>query len=209
MPTDLRTDRLHLVDITPQHLDALVELDSDPEVMRYLTGGKPTPRQDYLGDDGLLARMMAYPQPDVGYFAALESGRFVGWFHLRPSVVEPEILEIGYRLRRDVWGRGLATEGARMLCEVAFTRHGVARVDACALRDNLASIAVMRRCGMVWERSFRHPRAPLDCERYVVDESGFRAAVAARDPSSRGDARVAASRGLVSRSRPGGAGSAG
>ena len=50
-------------------------------------------------------------------------GRFIGWFHLRP----PDDPELGYRLRRDLWGRGYATEGSRALIDHAFT-HGAARV---------------------------------------------------------------------------------
>ena len=63
----------------------------------------------------LLPRMLAWDGQPFGFLAAYEAGSFVGWFHLRPSVADAGILELGYRLRRAAWGRGLATEGSRAL----------------------------------------------------------------------------------------------
>jgi RimJ/RimL family protein N-acetyltransferase len=169
-----KTPRIVFEKISAADLDDLVALDSDAEVMRFISGGVPTDRQTYL--DGLLGRMMAYDAPDLGYFAARGAGGFLGWFHLRPSVRHPEtMLEVGYRLRRDMWGKGLATEGARQLCRVAFEHHGAPWVDACAVEENLASIAVMRKCGMQPRGRFRHPRAPIEVLHYVADQAGFEA----------------------------------
>jgi RimJ/RimL family protein N-acetyltransferase len=165
------TPRLVLRKLIADDLDALVALDSDPDVMRFISGGAATPREAYV--ERLLPRMLAHEEPRVGYFAALEQGAFVGWFHLRPSVADASFLEVGYRLRRSAWGRGLATEGARALCAVAFDEHRVATVDACALSDNAASIAVMRKCGMTRRGRFRHPNAPVDVEHYAVDRAAF------------------------------------
>jgi hypothetical protein len=85
----IHTGRLRLRKLAEGDLDDLVALDADPDVMRYINGGQPTPRQTYV--DGVLARMLAYDHPRIGFFAAVSSeadaaGRFLGWFHLRPSV---------------------------------------------------------------------------------------------------------------------------
>lgn len=165
------TSRLSLRKIVEADLDDLVALDADPEVMRFINGGSPVPREDYV--QTLLPRILAWEDPKIGYFSARHADRFVGWFHLRPSAADPAFLEVGYRLRRDAWGLGLATEGARALTRVAFVELGVDVVDACAVPENTASIAVMRKCGMTWRGRFRHPRAPVDVEHYAIDRAAF------------------------------------
>jgi RimJ/RimL family protein N-acetyltransferase len=82
----LETDRLLLRRFTEADVDNLVELDSDPEVMRFINGGRPTPREEV--DNDLLPAYLAYYQRSAGYgfWAAIEksTGEFVGWFHFRP-----------------------------------------------------------------------------------------------------------------------------
>ena len=167
VPFMLDTARLHLRRIGDEHLDDLVELDSDPAVMRFINGGQPTPRQVY--EDRLLARMKTYADQPYGYAAAYEAERFVGWFHLRPSVADEAVLEIGYRLRRDAWGRGLATEGSRALVTYGFERSDCPAVDACAVPENAASIGVMKKCGMHYAGRLVHPRGGMEVVRYLVE----------------------------------------
>ena len=168
------TARMHLRPVALEDLDALVELDSDPEVMRYISGGEPNPRAVYESD--LLPRMRAYLDQPFGYFSAFsraDPGEFWGWFHLRPSVFEPEVLELGYRLRRDRWGQGLATEGSRALLAHGFEVLEVGVIDAGAMADNEASISVMRKCGMRYVGMFEHPRVPVELARYVVERADY------------------------------------
>lgn len=162
--------------VGPEDLDALVALDADPLVMRHINGGHSVPRRAY--EDELLGRMMAHGDRRCGFFSAFaapDEGEFLGWFHLRPSVFDARIHELGYRLRREVWGRGLATEGSRALLDHGFAQLGAAAVDACALRDNGASIAVMRKCGMSYVGMFEHPRAGVRLARYLVARSSWQA----------------------------------
>jgi RimJ/RimL family protein N-acetyltransferase len=173
MEHSLRSTRLVLQKIVPTDLDDLVDLDSDPEVMRFISEGVPTPRSDYVGRDGLLARMCAYADEPYGYFSARFEDRFAGWFHLRPSVADGSMLELGYRLRREFWGLGLATEGARRLCDLAFDTLNQEAVDACAVAENRASIQVMKKCGMTPVGRFVHPRVPIEVERYLVRRGDY------------------------------------
>lgn len=166
VPFVLTTPRLSLRRIDDAHLDDLVALDSDPAVMRFINGGTPTPREVY--EQSLLERMKAFADQPYGYAAAYEAERFVGWFHLRPSVADPTVLELGYRLRRDAWGRGLATEGGRALVHYAFDDLEAPAVDACAMPENTASIGVMKKCGMHYAGTFTHPRGGMDVVRYLV-----------------------------------------
>lgn len=173
VPLEIRTARLCLRRLTVAHLPDLVELDSDPEVMRYISGGEANSRQRY--EEVLLPRMLAWDDQPYGFLAAYETqtqadaGAFVGWFHLRPTVAPGEtMLELGYRLRRAAWGRGLATEGSRALLRYAFEDLGEAAVDACADPRNAASIHVMEKCGMRHAGTFVHPRVPIEVVRYIA-----------------------------------------
>jgi len=152
----LETPRLRLRHIVPADLDALVELDADPEVMRYISYGEPTPRVRYEQD--YLPRFLAYytSTPLLGYWIAetRADDQFVGWFHLRPDRIDDGEQELGYRLRRAAWGLGLATEGSRALLEHGFRRVGAARISARTLAGNHASQRVMQKCGLRYERDF-------------------------------------------------------
>src|SRR3954454_4326700 len=109
----LETERLILRQFTEDHVYILYDLDSDPEVMRYLSGGPLTPREEI--EDGILPNWLGYYSrfDGFGFWAALEkdTGAFVGCFHLRPQQSHPaDQPELGYRLRRSSWGKGYGTE---------------------------------------------------------------------------------------------------
>lgn len=149
------TERLRLRRFTADDVDLLVELDSDPEVMRYLTNGVPTPEAT-VRDEVLPAVLATYQRsPYHGRWAAYSGGEFVGWF----SLALPEDLgqaDLGYRLRRAAWGRGLAAEGAGALLRYAFTDTPIERVFATTMAVNTRSRRVMERAGLRHIRTF-HP----------------------------------------------------
>jgi RimJ/RimL family protein N-acetyltransferase len=164
MQTFLETERLVLRRFTEADADNLFELDSDPEVMRYLTGGTPTPR-DVIERDILPRILRSYePYAGFGYWAAEEkaTGAFLGWFSFHPPDGSgPDNVELGYRLRRAAWGKGYATEGSRALIRRGFAEQDVRRVFATTYQDNLASRRVMEKLGMTLVRSFRITPADL------------------------------------------------
>jgi RimJ/RimL family protein N-acetyltransferase len=157
MDVHLETARLVLRRFTPADLDDLEALDSDPAVMRYITGGRPTPRE-VLRDEHLPFWLGYYERGDAWGFWAAEDrrdGAFVGWFHLRPAADDPpDELELGYRLLRGAWGRGLATEGAQALVDRAFEQNGARRVYATTMAINVASWRVMEKAGLRFVRLF-------------------------------------------------------
>jgi RimJ/RimL family protein N-acetyltransferase len=159
----LETGRLRLRRFGLDDVDRLVELDSDPEVMRYVTFGVPTPRASYV--DTYLPRWFEIydRQPGCGYFAAerRDTEDFIGWFHLRDDRLEAGYLELGYRLRRDAWGHGYATEGGRALVRHAFGTVGGERLSARTLERNLASQRVMQKCGLRYAGRFEYPQDVL------------------------------------------------
>lgn len=174
----LTTGRLRLRTLTESDVDDLVALHNDPEVMRYLTGGEPIGR-DRIVTETLPAMTRRYPDwpPVHGHWAAEDHhGRFLGWFGLHPlrepepgttGPVQPGVLSLGYRLCRDAWGHGYATEGARALIDLGFAQPGVHRVIAETMAVNRRSRAVMTRAGLRFVRVFhRHWDNPLPGTEY-------------------------------------------
>ncbi|GLY04222.1 MULTISPECIES: GNAT family N-acetyltransferase [Actinoplanes] len=148
----LETDRLTLRHFTADDADLLTELDSDPAVMRYLTGGEPTP-PDHYRERGLRNILACYEKwnGDFGLFAAYEKGQgaFIGWFHLRPDWDGPlDEVELGYRLRQAAWGNGYATEGSRALLAKGFTELGVRLAWGETMCSNVTSQKVLEKAGM-------------------------------------------------------------
>ena len=154
----LETERLILRRFTADDVDNLVELDSDPDVMHYITGGRGTSRAEIEVD--VLPAFLAYYErfPGYGFWAVIEkaTGDFLGWFHLRPALHDgsPTEPELGYRLRRSAWGKGYASEGARALVRVAFQELGADRVFAETMMVNTASRRVMENAGLRLVRTF-------------------------------------------------------
>jgi RimJ/RimL family protein N-acetyltransferase len=153
----LATERMVLRRFTVADVDLVVALDADPEVMRYINGGIATSRQE-IEDDYLPAWLSYYDRFEgYGFWAAIEkaSGDFLGWFHLRPPPqAPPDHPELGYRLRRSAWGRGLASEGARALIDAAFEKYGAQLVNAETMAVNAGSRRVMEKSGLTLVRSF-------------------------------------------------------
>jgi RimJ/RimL family protein N-acetyltransferase len=154
MDGNLETDRLTLRPFTIADVDALTDLDSDPEVMFFINGGRPTPRAEIA--DEVLPHWLALDARGDGYGfrAAIDraTGDFLGWFHLR---AESRGAELGYRLRRAVWGRGLATEGSRALIDHGFAALAADRIYAETMTVNAASRRVMEKAGLRYVRTFR------------------------------------------------------
>lgn len=156
----LRTGRLLLRAFRLDDVDNLVALDADPAVREFLDMPEaPAAKQ---AEEWLTRIAVNYPEGSArGYWAAEEDGRFVGWFHLRPARDTGEC-EIGWRLRKDAWGRGLATEGGRTLIDLAEER-----VIARTMIANARSRRVMVKLGMTPVREFLYDDR-LPCVEYAT-----------------------------------------
>ena len=157
MSVFLETERLVLRRFTADDADLLVELDSDPEVMFWITGGRTTSREEIEAD--VLPAFLSYYERFEGYgfWAAVEraTGEFLGWFHFRPAPGHPaDEPELGYRLRRSAWGKGYAAEGSIALIDRGFRDFGVGRVLAETMVVHDASRRVMEKAGMRLVRTF-------------------------------------------------------
>jgi RimJ/RimL family protein N-acetyltransferase len=156
--------------------DLLVELDGDPAVMRYLSGGEPT-APELVRERDLPSILAGYDRwaGRFGLFAAYEAARgaFLGWFCLRPEREGPlDEVELGYRLRRAAWGRGYATEVSAALVDKAFTDLGVRVVWGATMALNRPSQRVMEKVGMAVTEALATPDDMLAVE--GADLGGYR-----------------------------------
>lgn len=156
----LETERLVLRRFTTGDVDNLVGLDADPDVMRFVSGGIPTSRDEI--ENEFLPAFLGYYQryQAYGFWAAIEksTGDFLGWFHFRPREgTAPDQVELGYRMRKSAWGKGYATEGSRALIRKGFADSSVQRVTAEAMAANMASRRVMEKAGLTLVRTFSQP----------------------------------------------------
>jgi [ribosomal protein S5]-alanine N-acetyltransferase len=172
----LETSHLLLREFAPQDVDALAEILSDPETMRYY----PAP-YDRAGVEQWIERnCQRYHDDGVGLWAMelnrttdFDAPRFrdqdsemkgskaqgselhkvIGDCGITVQRVEAEpFYEIGYHLRRDLWGRGLATEAAIACRDWAFSHLETKRLISLIRPENLPSRRVAERIGMsIWK----------------------------------------------------------
>ncbi len=181
----LETERLVLREWVDSDLDALAALNADPEVMRYITGGVARSREQ----SAVSLRRQQDTQRELGYsFWAVEEkagGRVIGLNGIQPLLDTGDV-EIGWWLARDKWGQGFATEGARCSAAFAFDQAKLPRLVAIAAPENGASLAIMVKLGMGYERtttfgelgSTNADLADFALDYYTIDAAGF---VAARE----------------------------
>ncbi|MDE2161432.1 MAG: GNAT family N-acetyltransferase [Burkholderiales bacterium] len=152
--TVLTTARLRLEPMADAHFEGLRVMNADPEVMRYILGRPETPEETRHMIERVQARWAR-----CGYagwtFIERETGVVAGAGCLqnlrRQPAPEPDPtcpIEIGWRLRRDRWGRGLATEAAQAMAIYAFDVLKTDPLLACCEPANTASSHVMSKLGM-------------------------------------------------------------
>ena len=159
----LHTQRLTLMPLTDEHFEWELALDSDPEVMRYLTGRASTRAEVEASH----ARRLAAAQKvdGLGFWIGLVDHEFVGWWILQPShgpdqPDDPAVADLGYRLLRRHWRKGLASEGARELVRHGFDDLGLERIIAQTMTVNASSRAVLDRIGLTYVRTFPTSMTP-------------------------------------------------
>jgi RimJ/RimL family protein N-acetyltransferase len=158
----MTTERL---DLRPFRMDdapaAHRVLDGHPEVWQFNPGEARTLEQRA---DMLRYRITEFSHHGFGLWAIVErsSGELAGYCGLQLFLLEDERrssfeCELYYKLGREFWGRGYATEACRRVIDLAFGELGMPRLVSCTDRENDRSVALLRRLGM---RVTIHPANP-------------------------------------------------
>jgi ribosomal-protein-alanine N-acetyltransferase len=149
----IETDRLLLREILPTDEMALFLLDRNPNVHRYL-GNKPisTVQESKKHIDHIRNQ---YIQNGIGRFAVVlkETDEVIGWSGIK-FITEPEnnhvdFYEIGYRFIEEYWGKGYAYESAKAWVDYGFDQMKIKKIYASANKENLGSIKILKKIGMI------------------------------------------------------------
>jgi RimJ/RimL family protein N-acetyltransferase len=159
----METGRLRLRRWRDEDREPFARMNDDAEVMEYFPA--PLTRAE---SDELVDRIEAhFGEHGFGAWAAelRDEGTFIGFIGLAVPRFEAHFtpcVEIGWRLAREHWGRGLATEGARAVMRYAFAELGLAELVSFTVPANVRSRRVMEKLGMTHDPGddFDHPGLP-------------------------------------------------
>jgi RimJ/RimL family protein N-acetyltransferase len=169
------TDRLVLRAWRAGDRAPLAALNADSEVVRFI-GGRPYTRAE--SDDLLVAIEAHWAQHGFGLWCAApreDADACLGFVGLAVPSFLPEVLpavEVGWRLAREAWGRGLATEGARAALGHAFGPLGLESVLSIIDAANVRSLRVAEKLGMRCGRDHLHPRTGRRLRAYEISAQG-------------------------------------
>lgn len=162
MPEQLKiiteTDRLILREFVLRDAEYLFHLNSDADVIRFTGnttfGNVEEARQFILNYD-------QYNKYGFGRWAVLDknNGDFLGWCGLKRTAGTNEH-DIGYRFFKSNWGRGYATEAAKVSLLIGFSQFNMNEIIARAVKENLASIRVLEKAGMTYYKDFVFEKWP-------------------------------------------------
>jgi len=154
------TKRLILRQWQESDIAPFVEMNSDPEVMKYFP-------EIWSFDKSLkMYNDCQSNESDFGFYPAEEkiSGEFIGFVGLNNPVHMPNCVEIGWRLRKEFWGKGYATEAAKKWLSIGFDEYGLDEIISFTTPQNIKSQEVMKRIGMKRDekRDFFHTKIPKE-----------------------------------------------
>lgn len=144
----LETKRLILREIEPGDFDALYRMNSNAEIMKYVGDGSVRTHEQMLGELDMLISHYTR-KPGLGIWATLlkDSNTFIGASGLVFYDNTTEI-EIGYRMLKEYWNKGYATEAALGLVKYGFNTLKLKKIVSSAHTENIASRRVMEKIGM-------------------------------------------------------------
>lgn len=166
----LETKRLLLRALTSDDLETVIELNSDPEVVRFITGGTPMTREQTE------ARFNFYLNHQKTHGFAIwaiinkEDKSFIGICGIQYLEDTPNI-EVGYRLAKAFWGKGIATEAAKACLDYGFNKLNLSEIVAVIDVENIASQKVIEKIGLRYEKMAYFYKA--DLKFYKITKSQF------------------------------------
>ena len=165
----IETERLYLREITLDDQEALFRLHSNPLVQKYT--GEPVVRSIEEIEKAIENRNIHYKKYGYGRWATILKNRnqFVGWAGLA-YLPEFDVIDLGYRFLPEFWGLGLATEASRAILNYGFDSLNLKKIVAIAMEENKASIRVMEKVGMEFEKMAPYEPETEDAIWYWCDK---------------------------------------
>ena len=166
---DLETDRMYLRPLCMQDVPQVYQMDRNPKVMRYI--GKARAPKTHSAVVDWVKRRMAKGDGLGTWSAFLKKDRtFVGCF-LLIQLENSRHVEIGYRLREEYWGLGLATEGAQRVLTYAFHHLALENVVGIAYPEHVLSRKVLEKLGLQYLKKDRY--YDVEVVYYEIDRASF------------------------------------
>lgn len=155
----METPRLKLRDWMESDLESFRRLNADVEVMRYFPSVLSSEGTDVFYE----AILSEFQECGYGFYAVevKESNEFIGFIGFHRATFPADFtpcIEIGWRLKKEAWGKGYATEGARACLKYGFSDLGFQDVYSFTAEVNQPSQNVMIKIGMSFVKRFNHPR---------------------------------------------------
>jgi RimJ/RimL family protein N-acetyltransferase len=164
----LETERLYFREFTMDDAEMLFEMHQDPEITRYVRDAVPW---DTLELTQKILREFILPQYEnkIGRWAVYvkENNVFIGWCGLKK--VDDEY-DLGYRFIQKYWGRGYATEAAAAVLTYGV-ELGLEHIMGRAAVANEASVNVLKKIGMTFEKYYVDEDAMGESVKYIVSRS--------------------------------------
>ncbi len=141
------SDRFGYRETQPEDAEAMFNLNADPEVLRY-TGDEPFSSIDEARE--FLTNYSDFRRNGMGRWAIVskETQAVIGWAGLKKH--DAGFVDLGYRLLKSWWGKGVATEASLASLKHGFEALGLKEIVARSVPENIASIRVMDKCGFVF-----------------------------------------------------------
>lgn len=142
----LESERLFLRKITMDDIDHILLLDTDPDVLRFI--GPPKTKEKSI--ERIQGTLDQYNDGSgCGRWIGIEksTGNVIGWYVLTP-LNDTELIEVGYRLKTEYWGKGYATEMTKIIIDYGFNTLHLDKIVGVTHPDNENSQHVLKKCGL-------------------------------------------------------------
>lgn len=164
----IETNRLILRDWIHTDLELFIKLNKDKDVRRFFP--------DVLSKEQSISSYnnitKDIKENNFGLFACelKDNKQFIGFIGLHetnlPGVIDNNFIEIGWRLDKAYWNKGLATEGALACIEYGFSKLNLSEIYSFTSKLNLPSQRVMEKINMTFVKDFNHPRVSHESPLY-------------------------------------------
>jgi len=164
MKTSLETERLIIRELLLTDIDGMYALDADQDVHKYIGNNPVQTKEQSLEVINFIRQQ--YVDNGIGRWAIIDKSTndFMGWTGLKYITEEINhhihYYDLGYRLRKKYWGKGIASESALASLRLAFEALKASEVYAIAHIENLGSNAVLKKIGFSLKEVFEYEGSP-------------------------------------------------